>query len=115
MEEEVGLVNIEVAFVKTDPELIKKLFLRLQKEKPESYTDEKHVKSLMRYNVWSVKQFADVSGLAVSTITNLSRPYYTDVKKLETRLDYCYPYPDSEGKGPKFIVRNDKSEHYIKL
>jgi hypothetical protein len=115
MEEEFGLVNIEVAFVKTDPEMIKKLFARLNKEKAEEYKEEKQVKSLMRYNVWTIKQFSDVSGLAVSTITNLARPYYNDEKELNTRLDYCYPYPDSGGAGPKFVVRNEKSEKYIKL
>jgi hypothetical protein len=115
MDEEFGLINTEVAFVKTDPEVIKQLFARLRKEKEGAYADEKKVKTLMRYNVWTVEQFSDVSGLAVSTITNLARPYFTDDKLLSTRLDYCYPWPNSKGKGPKFIVRNGKSEKYIKL
>lgn len=118
MEEEFGLINTEVVFVKTDPEIIKKLFARLSTEECKDckspYKDEKQVKALMRYNVWTVKQFSDVSGLDVSTITNLARPAFIG-NKIGTKLDLCFPYPDSDGRGPKFIFRNEKSERYIKL
>ncbi len=123
MEEEFGVINIEVAFVKTDPEIIKKLFARLNKEGIENkarnpYQEEKQVKALMRYNLWTVDQFCDVSGLSVSTVTNLARPSFIGNKlgdKLGTKINTCYPFPDSDGRGPKFIVRNEKSEKYIKL
>ena len=121
MEEEFGLLsNFEVVFVKTDPELIKKLFARLQKEEKgeashvHPYTDEKQVKQLMRYNAWTVDQFCDVSGLSVSTITNMARPAFIG-NKLGTKLDYCLPFSDRGGNGPKFIVRNEKSEAYVKI
>lgn len=118
MEEESGILNVEVGLVKTDPEVINKLFERLKVEKGSDcmnpYTDIKQVKTLMRHNMWTVDQFIDVSGLNVSTITNLARPTFIG-NKMGVKLDTCYPYPDSDGRGPKFIVRNEKSEHYIKL
>ena len=119
MEEELIPLNIEVGFVKTDPELIKMLFARLSKEERAegevAYTDEKQVRMLMRYNVWTINQFADVSGLGVSTVTNLTRPILEGGTKIVLKLNTCYPFPDSFGKGPKFIVRNEKSERYIKV
>jgi hypothetical protein len=117
MEEELAPLNIQVAFVKTDPELIKKLFARLSTEECEGcespYKNEQQVKTLMRYNVWTVDQFSDVSGLAVSSITNLARPQFVG-DKLCVKLNVCFPFPDSDGRGPKFIVRNAKSEKYLK-
>jgi hypothetical protein len=129
MEEEiiVGTPNVQIAFVKTDPELIKKLFARLSKERGEGcldpttkepyknpYKEETQVKRLMRYNVWSVDQFCDISGYNVSTVTNLTRPIL-DVDKLVFKLDVCFPFADAGGKGPKLIIRNEKSEKYIKV
>jgi hypothetical protein len=114
MEEEYGILNIEVAYCKTDPDVIKKLFKRLHEEKPDAYSDEKKVRTLMRYNVWTIDQFKDVSGLSVSTITNLARPNFIQ-NKTGTKLDTCFPFPDSDGRGPKFVVRNAKSEAYIKV
>ena len=120
MEENNGLVNIEVAFVKTDTELLSKLFTRLKEATKDCkfpYTNEGQIKSLMRYNVWSIDQFCDVSGLKVSTVNNLARPNYsfTEEKLVSSKLNYCFPHSDSGGKGPKFIVRNEKSESYIKI
>ena len=116
MEEEYGQVNREVVFAKTDPEIIKKLFARLKEEKPEAYKDEQYVRNLMRYNVWTIDQFCDVSGLSVSTVNNLARPTFSAKEnKVCSTLNYCFPHPDSGGKGPKFVVRNEKSEKYIKI
>ena len=118
MEEEITPLNVQVAFVKTDPEIIKKLFTRLSTEGCDGcdnpYKEEQQVKILMRYNVWTVDQFKDVSGLAVSSITNLARPSFMG-EKLVVKLNVCFPFPDSDGRGPKFVVRNEKSEKYIKL
>lgn len=121
MEEDIltGVINVEVALVKTEPEILKKLFARFQSEresgKENPYIDEKSIKILMRYNVWTVDQFCDVSGRNVSTITNLTRPSLEKGSDIVIKLDTCYPFPDSGGKGPKFVVRNQKSEKYIKV
>ena len=118
-EERKGVLTVIVALVKTDPNLIKKLHARINFEtghgdRKEEYITEAEVKNLMRYNIWTVEQFKDVSGLAVSTITNLTRPFFTKGNEVDVKIDICYPFSDSDGKGPKFIVRNSKSEKYIK-
>ena len=113
MADEFEVQNVEIVFVKTDPDIIKKLFARLKKECPDTYDDEKKVKALMRYNVWTVGQFCDVSGLKVSTVNNLCRPMFIG-GSFELKLDYCYPLRDSGGKGLKMIVRNEKSEKLLK-
>jgi len=118
MENKFAPMNTEVVFVKTDPDILKKMFARLSKDGCDGcrhpYTELSQVKSLMRYNVWTIDQFCDVSGLSVSTITNMARPNFIG-NKIDTKLDVCYPFPDSNGKGPKFIIRNEKSEKYIKV
>jgi len=118
MEEEFDLANIEIALVKTEPEVIRRLFARLSSEANNGcknpYKEEKQVRKLMRYNVWTIDQFCDISGFRVGKISNLSRPNF-DGTKYVSELDICYPFPESTGKGPKFIIRNEKSEKYIKL
>lgn len=106
MEEKFGLIQgMKCQLQKTEPELIKALCKR-------TGMDADKVKTIMLYNVFTVGQFADIAGLAVSTITNKTRPLMID-GKYDTELDYCYLYPDKEGDGPKFIVRNGKSEKYL--
>jgi hypothetical protein len=121
-EQRKGILSTKVALVKTDPTLLKKLYERINFETGHENTEEKwmteeEVKNLMLYNVWTIDQFKDVSGLAVSTITNLTRPYFVEENsdEVEVKLDICFPFSDSEGRGPKFIVRNPKSEKYIKI
>jgi len=120
-EQRKGILNINVAFVKKDPILNKKLYERINFEAGYGETEEKwmteaEVENLMRYNVWTVDQFCNVSGLSVSTITNLTRPFFIkeNSDEVDVKLDICFPFSDAEGKGPKFIVRNSKSEKYIK-
>lgn len=105
-----GLLNIEISLVKRDIELEQKLIGKLQ-------LDEVLVpklKKVMRYNVWTINQFSDISGLAVSTINNLTRPMFDKVSgKMTTGLDFCYPQEYFGGMGTKMIVRNEKSEKYL--
>jgi hypothetical protein len=106
MEEKYGLIKgMRCQLHKTDPELIKVLSHK-------TGIDAVMVKEMLLYNVFTVSQFAQISGLAVSTITNKTRPLMID-GKYDTELDYCYLHPDKEGDGPKFIVRNKKSEKYL--
>lgn len=108
MEEKFGLIKgMRCQFHKTDPELIKALSKK-------TGIDEDRIKTIMLYNVFTISQFALITNLAVSTITNKTRPLMID-GKYDTELDYCYLYPDKEGNdGPKFVVRNEKSEKYLK-
>jgi hypothetical protein len=106
MEEKFGLMQgVECKFVKTDPEIIEAIAKRQN-------IDTLKVKSMMRYNVFTIRQFADLSGLAVSSIINKTRPLIRE-GELSTDLDYCYPHQDATDSGPKFIVRNEKSEKYL--
>ena len=110
MEKQSGLIKgFECKYAKTDPALIEAIAKRTD-------TPVDRVRTMMRYNVFTVTQFADLTGLAVSTITNKSRPLVNKATgDFETELDYCFPYPRKTDEGPKFIVRNEKSEQYIKL
>jgi len=102
-----GLIsNIECKFVKTDPALIDSL-AEARKITPEL------VKKCTRYNVFTVQQFSTLTGLDVSTIHNLTRPSVIG-EEVGTKLNYCYPFPDNDGRGPKFIIRDEKSEKYLK-
>ena len=120
MKEELNVeVEVEIGAVKTESALIKKLFARLSTEDCKGcknpYINEKQVKALMRYNIWTIKQFSDVSGLTISGVNNLLRPRIVGGKLVNAKMDVCFPCPDSDGHGPKFIVRNERSERYIKV
>lgn len=105
--EQLGLRdNIECRFVKTDTEIIE----RISKER--SMSAEK-AKKYLRYNIFTMQQFSDLTGLSLSTIHNHCRPAII-FGEVGTKLDFCYPFPDSEGTGPKFILRNEKSEKYLR-
>jgi hypothetical protein len=108
MEEKIGLIKgVECKFVKTDPELIEALSVRLGMT-----IDD--VKSLMRYNMFTVKQFAVLAGVTVSHILNKTSVSVIN-GNIGTELDFCHPFSVREEIGPKFIVRNEKSEKYIKI
>lgn len=101
-----GLLKIEIRLVKKDEELVGRILDSLamgDREDPENITE------ILRYNMWTIQQFTDITGLAQSTIANKCRPQYKD-SDIITELDHCYPFADLNGLGPKFIVRNEKSE-----
>lgn len=110
MEEKFGLITgIECRYVKTDPEIIEAIATR-------TGIDAQRVKSMMRYNIFSVLQFSELSQLAVSSILNKTRPSIVNKEtgELGTELDFCYPFQTKNQSGPKFVVRNEKSEKYMK-
>ena len=105
MNEKHGLIKKEIRLVRKDEELVDRIMkaLKLNKDAREDIVE------ILRYNVWTIQQFADISGFAQPTIANKCRPSYRD-GNIITELDHCYPFADLEGLGPKFIVRNEKSE-----
>ena len=109
MEEKFGLIKgVECKFVKTDPELIETLSKKLE-------LSIDRTKEIMRYNMFTVNQFAQLTGLAVSSITNKARPSINNENgSLGTELDYCLPFSDKYNEGPKFIIRNEKAEKLLK-
>jgi hypothetical protein len=102
-----GLIKgIEVKFVKTDSAIIEAISKKINEP-------IEKVKIMLRYNVFNINQFMDLSQLADSTIRNKIRPSII-AGELNTELDYCYPFPSSKNDGPLFILRNEKSEKYLK-
>lgn len=107
MSEKLGLIKTTIRLVKKDEELINRILAA--KAMGEEEHDQGDITEILRYNVWTTRQFSDLTGLAESTITNKCRPVYKD-GEIKTELDHCYPFAYLGGLGPKFIVRNEKSE-----
>ena len=99
------VLNIEIRLIKNDPELNKAVATKIGKS-PD------YVKTRMRYNVWTMKQFSELTGKHISTITNMTiRPIMQNGKAIMP-LNFCYPFPDVT-KGPKFIYRDERSMNYL--
>jgi hypothetical protein len=102
---QLGLYEVECKFMKADPIFITKIVEKRS-------LDQDLIKKCLRYNIMTVQQFSALSGLTPTTINNYTRPLIID-GEIGTKLDYCFPFPDDDGKGPKFILRNEKSEKYL--
>ena len=105
MSDKNGLLKTQIRLVKKDEELIDRIMIA--RDFPEE--EREAIIEILRYNVWTIKQFSDLTGFVESTISNKTRPLWRG-GELVTELDHCYPFADIEGLGPKFIVRNQKSE-----
>lgn len=108
----IGLVRQKINLVKRDPELEARIIKERGIVDPKK---QERITEMLYYNHWTVQQFCDLTGLATSTVTNLTRPKYNKENVLVTELDFGYPFRDLEGDGPKCIVRNAKSEKYLPL
>jgi hypothetical protein len=109
MEEKSGLIiGVQVLMVKTAPDIIDAIALR-------TGIETSKVKAMMRYNVFTISQYIDLSGMAESTIRNKIRPTKMDKAsgKWVTELNFCYPHPNKDGESPLFIFRDEKSEKHI--
>ena len=103
-----GLIEgVECKFVKTDPAVIDALAAN-------TGIPKETIRAMMRYNIFTVSQITELTGLADSTIRNYIRPLFVD-GELTTNLDFCYPFLNCNGRGPMFILRNEKSEKYLKV
>ena len=105
MSHKIGLVKAPIRLVKKDEELVD----RITKAREIKEEFREHLIEILRHNVWTTNQFSDLTGFKESTITNKTRPSYRN-DELVTELDFTYPFADLHGFGPKFIVRNEKSE-----
>lgn len=98
---------MEVSLKKVDPEQV-------------SHIAHKHniepamVHKMLRHSCWTVKQFADLTGKTVSTINREMN--YGSLKggSMIPTLNACYPFEDKDGDGPKFVLRDKKSEEFLK-
>ena len=108
MEEKTGLITgIECKLSKTDGALIESIASRRE-------ISQDKVRCMMRYNMFTINQFSNLTGLSVSHVLNKTRPSVID-GKIDTELNFCYPFQDSMNEGPKFILRDKKSEKYINV
>lgn len=71
------------------------------------------VKKMMLYNILTINQFSQLSEMPISTVTNKTRPAFVG-ETINTELDWCFPFSDKDNEGPKFILRNEKSEKFLK-
>lgn len=103
-----GLVEEEIRLVKKDEELA----LSIIKSRGWGNNQDKinYVYSCLRYNMFTVLQFAELSGIKESVLHNYYlSPSYNKESQLVTRLDHCFPFKSADKNGPKFIMRNEKS------
>jgi hypothetical protein len=107
MEEKFGLIKgIECGFVKADPELTEQIANKRG-------IDPDKVKEMLRYNIFTVGQFSELTGLTVSTVHNKIRPVLKN-DQYSTDLNFCHPFAGIKEKGPRFIVRDEKAENFLK-
>ena len=104
MEKHFGLLETEIRLVKKDEEFAKQICETRGWNKGKTQS----VLNMLRYNVFTIQQMADLAGKDVSTINNMTKVREID-GNLDTQLDYCFPYKSMDTKGPKMIVRNRKS------
>lgn len=104
----VGLIeDVVVKEVITLPSTIKRLAVK----RDVTITE---IREVLRYNILSAKQLAFVTGTTVATVMAMAKPkYYHGSKKVETKLDYCFPFPIPEEVSFKFIFRNKRCEDFI--
>ena len=103
---QIGLIaEIDCRFKKTDASLIASI-------SEKRGIPEDRIKSKMKYNMFTINQFADITGLSVSNILNKTRSSVIN-GVINTELNFCYPFSDENNEGPKFIVRDAKAEEYI--
>jgi len=107
-ENKIGQGSDTIRLIKKDEELVSKII----KQQNLATTKTPIVSDMLRYNVWTMAQFCDLTGYKPSTVTNMTRPNYRD-GKLVTELDFCYPFQSISSMGPKFIIRNEKSEKML--
>ena len=98
-----GLIQEPIRLVRKDPDLAGVIVnaLNIDKDRISIITE------MLRYNVLTTKQVSELTGMAVSTITNKTRPIYKN-GELVTELDFTFPFRTLTETGPKFIILNDK-------
>lgn len=106
--EKLGLLKEQIRLTKKDDEQFERIVEA--REIPKHLLDV--VRDMLRYNMWTTRQFSDLTGLKESSITNKCRPVYKN-DELQTELDYCFPFRNLKTEGAKFIVRNEKSERFL--
>lgn len=101
--------DVIISLVKLDNDLISKIVSKMGMDTLPGYD---YVKRRMRYNVWTVDQFCELTSKSVPNITILTKKIVMQGTAPSAALNYCYPM-EGKTKGPKFIYRNVKSIAYL--
>lgn len=100
--------DVIISLVKVDHDLIDMLSRKHCK------LDKEYFRERTRYNAWTIKQFADLTGKSIPTITNMTnRPIFRN-GEVGVALNHCYLFPGKDNKGPRFIFRDEKSMKYLR-
>ena len=89
-----------------DPE-VKRILKRRRK-----LTDEQ-IDKVFVYNIITINQFRDLTGLTPSNISYHSTPRHIK-GDMKSNLDILFPFPDNTGQGLKFIIVNEKFIDFIR-
>jgi len=106
----IGLIEIEVRLVRKDELLVNKIM------KARKWGEDKlpYVFNCLRYNILTLDQFSDLTGIPRSTISSLISPKVDrENGEIYTKIDSCYPFKNLRTRGQLFIIRNEKSEKYF--
>ncbi|KKM83115.1 hypothetical protein LCGC14_1312710 [marine sediment metagenome] len=76
--------------------------------------EQSKIKEALRYNIFTVIMFSDMTGIPVSTVNSKTSPKLAKDGKIYTELDYTFPWPSLNKAGGKFIVRNEKAEELLR-
>ena len=107
-----GLIKgVEVRFVKFDEDLYNHI---IKSRNISDNEDQEKVKEALRYNIFTVIMFSDMTGIPLSTVNSKTSLKLSRSGEVYTDLDYAYPWPSLKKYGGKFIVRNEKSEELLK-
>jgi len=98
-------MTTEVKLVKIDSSLVDKISQKRG-------VAPMQVAKMIRHDVFTINQFAELCGKSVSTINKLTEQKLKEGEVI-SGLDLIFPFPNFDTKGPKFILRNEKSEQYL--
>lgn len=97
----------ECILVETSPEMIEAVKIKTK-------ISEEKIRSMLQYNIFTIKQYSHLTNMLISTIVYKLKPKFVSGHMLSPELDICYPFPSGKSKGQKYIVRNEKAEKYLK-
>ena len=103
--------GVEVRLVKFDEDLYNHIIKSRSISKKES---QETIREALRYNIFTVNMFSDMTGIPISTINNKTSLKLGNDDKVYTELDFTFLWPSLSKVGFKFIVRNEKSEELLK-
>ena len=103
--------GVEVRLVKFDEDLYNHI---IKSRNISDKEDQEKTKEALRYNIFSVAMFSDMTGIPPSTVHSKTTFKQGGDGEIYTELDFTFLWPSFNKFGFKFIVRNEKSEELLK-